>query len=68
MAENVPIGHRIPLEIAIDLDSPPYGIVSYRLVTYDNHEQNQFSIIYDNQSRELELIVNEKLDREKVDK
>ncbi|CAM4755086.1 unnamed protein product [Rotaria magnacalcarata] len=68
MAENVPIGHRIPLEIAVDLDSPPYGIVSYRLVTYDNHEQNQFSIIYDNQSRELELIVNEKLDREKVDK
>ena len=68
MAENVPIGHRIPLEIAIDLDSPPYGIDHYRLVTYDNHEQYQFSIVYDNQSRELELIVNEKLDREKIEK
>ncbi|CAF2717221.1 unnamed protein product [Rotaria sp. Silwood2] len=68
MAENVPIGHRIPLEIAIDLDSPPYGIDHYRLVTHDNNEQNQFSIIYDNQSRELELIVNERLDREKVDR
>lgn len=68
MAENVPIGHRIPLEIAMDLDSPPYGIDHYRLITYDNHEQNQFSIVYDNQSRELELIVNEKLDREKTEK
>jgi hypothetical protein len=68
MAENVPIGHRIPLEIAMDLDSPPYGIDHYRLVTYDNHEQYQFSIVYDNQSRELELIVKEKLDREKIEK
>ncbi|UJR36927.1 hypothetical protein I4U23_029639 [Adineta vaga] len=68
MAENVPIGHRIPLEIAVDLDSPPYGIDHYRLVTYENHEQHQFSIAYDNQSRELELIVNEKLDREKIEK
>lgn len=68
MAENVPIGHRIPLEIAIDSDSPPYGIDHYRLVTSDNHEQQEFSIVYDNQSRELELIVNEKLDREKVEK
>jgi hypothetical protein len=68
MAENVPIGHRIPLEIAIDLDSPPYGIDSYRLVTSDGNEQYQFSIDYDNQSRELELIVNEKLDREKISK
>ena len=68
MAENVPIGHRIPLETAMDLDSPPYGIDHYRLVTYDNHEQYQFSIVYDNQSRELELIVNEKLDREKIEK
>ncbi|CAF1405816.1 unnamed protein product [Adineta steineri] len=68
MAENVPIGHRIPLETAIDLDSPPYGIDHYRLVTFENHEQHQFSIVYDNQSRELELIVNEKLDREKIEK
>jgi hypothetical protein len=68
MAENVPIGYRIPLEVAVDLDSPPYGIYSYRLVTYDNHEQYTFSIAYDNQSRELELIVNEKLDREKIEK
>jgi hypothetical protein len=69
MAENVPVGYRIPLEIAIDLDSPPYGIDSYRLVTYDNNnEQNIFSINYDNHSRELELIVNERLDREKIEK
>jgi hypothetical protein len=68
MAENVPIGHRIPLEIAIDLDSPPYGIDHYRLVTLETDEQYHFSIVYDNQSRELELVVNEKLDREKMAK
>ena len=68
MAENVPIGHRIPLETAIDLDSPPYGIDYYRLVTYDNREQYQFFIIYDNKNKELELIVNENLDREKKEK
>lgn len=68
MAENVPVGHRIPLEIAIDLDSPPFGIDRYRLATSDDQEQEQFSIVYDNQSRELELIVNEKLDRETNDK
>lgn len=59
MAENVPIGHRIPLETAIDLDSPPYGIDNYRLETINNNEQYQFSIVYDNHSRELELIVRE---------
>ncbi|CAF3469268.1 unnamed protein product [Rotaria socialis] len=68
MAENVPIGHRIPLEIAIDLDSLPYGIDYYRLETIDDSEQHQFSIVYDNQSRELELIVKEKLDRELIEK
>ena len=68
MAENVPIGHRIPLETAIDLDSPPYGIDNYHLETINGNEQYQFSIIYDNQSRELELIVQEKLDREKIEK
>ncbi|UJR09245.1 hypothetical protein I4U23_013491 [Adineta vaga] len=68
MAENVPIGHRIPLEIAIDLDSPPYGIDHYRLETIDGNDQYQFSIVYDNQSRELELIVKEKLDRENKEK
>jgi hypothetical protein len=68
IAENVPIGYRIPLEVAVDLDSPPYGIDSYRLVTYDNHEQYTFSIAYDNQSRELELIVKEPLDREVIEK
>ena len=67
-AENVPVGHRIPLEIAVDLDSPPYGIDHYRLVTSTDEEQEQFSIVYDHQSRELELIVNERLDREKVDR
>ena len=66
MAENVPLGHRIPLEMAIDADSPPFGIDTYRLETIDGHDQSQFSIIYDNQSRELELIVQEKLDREKI--
>ncbi|CAF1682899.1 unnamed protein product, partial [Adineta ricciae] len=60
MAENVPIGHRIPLETAIDLDSPPYGIDHYRLETIDGNDQYQFSIVYDNQSRELELIVKER--------
>ncbi|CAF1035712.1 unnamed protein product [Rotaria sordida] len=64
MAENVPIGHRIPLEIAIDLDSLYYGIDYYRLEILNNNQQYQFSIIYDNHSRELELIVKEKLDRE----
>ncbi|CAF1326528.1 unnamed protein product [Adineta ricciae] len=68
MAENVPIGHRIPLETAIDLDSPPYGIDHYRLETIDGNDQYQFSIVYDNQSRELELIVKERLDREKIEK
>jgi hypothetical protein len=68
MAENVPIGHRIPLETAIDLDSPPYGIDTYRLETINGNEQYQFSIVYDNQSRELELIVKEKLDREQIEK
>jgi hypothetical protein len=68
MAENVPIGHRIPLETAIDLDSPPYGIDNYRLETINGNEKYQFSIVYDNQSRELELIVKEKLDREKIEK
>jgi hypothetical protein len=68
MAENVPIGYRIPLETAIDLDSPPYGIENYRLETINGNEQYQFSIVYDNQSRELELIVKEKLDREKIEK
>jgi hypothetical protein len=68
MAENVPIGHRIPLEIAIDLDSPPYGIDTYRLETINGNEQYQFSIVYDNQSRELELIVKEPLDREVIEK
>jgi hypothetical protein len=68
MAENVPIGHRIPLETAIDLDSPPYGIENYRLETINENEQYQFSIVYDNQSRELEIIVKEKLDREKIEK
>ena len=68
MAENVPVGHRVPLEIAIDLDSPPFGIDRYQLVTSADQEQEQFSIVYDNQSRELELIVNEKLDRETSDK
>jgi hypothetical protein len=67
-AENVPVAHRIPLEIAIDLDSPPYGIDRYRLVTSNDDEQEQFSIVYDNQSRELELIVNERLDRERIDR
>ncbi|CAF2788522.1 unnamed protein product [Rotaria sp. Silwood2] len=64
MAENVPIGHRIPLEIAIDLDSLSYGIDYYRLEPMNDNEQYQFSIVYDNHSRELELIVKEKLDRE----
>ncbi|CAF1305545.1 unnamed protein product [Adineta steineri] len=68
MAENVPIGHRIPLETAIDLDSPPYGIDNYRLETINGYEQYQFSIVYDSQSRELELIVKEKLDRESIEK
>ncbi len=68
MAENVPIGHRIPLETAIDLDSPPYGIDNYRLETINGNDQYQFSIVYDNQSRELELIVKEKLDREQIEK
>lgn len=68
MAENVPIGHRIPLEIAVDLDSLTYGIDYYRLETIDGYEQNQFTIVYDNQSRELELIVREKLDREAIEK
>ena len=68
MAENVPIGHRIPLEIAMDLDSPPYGIDHYRLITSDNRQPTEFSIVYDNHSRELELIVNEKLDRETTEK
>lgn len=69
MAENVPIGHRIPLETAIDLDSPPYGIETYRLESIENKIFTYpFSIIYDNQSRELELIVREKLDREKIEK
>ena len=68
MAENVPVGHRVPLEIAVDLDSPPYGIDHYRLVKANDDEQEQFSIVYDNQSRELELIVDEKLDREKIDR
>ena len=67
MAENVPVGHRIPLEIASDSDSPPYGIETYRLETIDGREQNQFSIVYDNQSRELEFVVREKLDREKIE-
>ncbi|CAF3462335.1 unnamed protein product [Rotaria sp. Silwood1] len=64
MAENVPIGHRIPLEIAIDLDSLSYGIDNYHLESMNDNEQYQFSIVYDNHSRELELIVKEKLDRE----
>jgi protocadherin delta 1 len=68
LAENVPIGYRLPLETAIDLDSPPYGIEYYRLETINGYEQYQFSIVYDNQSRELELIVKEKLDREKIEK
>ena len=68
MAENVPIGHRIPLETASDLDSPPYGIDNYRLETINGNEPYQFSLVYDNQSRELELIVKEKLDREKIEK
>ena len=67
VAENVPIGHRIPLEMAIDLDSPSYGIDHYRLETVDKSKQHQFSIIYDNQSRELELIVKERLDRETIE-
>jgi hypothetical protein len=68
IAENVPIGYRIPLETAIDLDSPPYGIDTYRLETINGNEQYQFSIVYDNQSRELELIVKEPLDREVIEK
>ena len=68
IAENVPIGYRIPLETAIDLDSPPYGIDNYRLETMNGNEQYQFSIVYDNQSRELELIVKETLDREITEK
>jgi len=68
MAENVPLGHRIPLEIAVDYDSPPYGIDSYRLDSIDQYDQQQFALIYDNQSRELELIVKQKLDREKIEK
>ena len=68
MAENVPIGHRIPLEVAIDLDSPPYGIDTYRLEINGSKEHvRTFSLIYDNQSRELELIVEEKLDREQME-
>ena len=68
MAENVPIGHRIPLETASDMDSPPYGIDNYRLETINGNQPYQFAIVYDNQSRELELIVKEKLDREKIEK
>lgn len=68
IAENVPIGHRVPLEIGTDLDSPPFGIDRYRLVDENDNEQEQFSIVYDNFSRELELIVKQKLDRELVDK
>jgi hypothetical protein len=66
MAENVPIGHRIPLEMAVDFDSPPYGIETYRLETIDGNEQFTFAIVYDNHSRELELMVQEKLDRETI--
>ena len=67
MAENVPIGHRIPLEVAVDLDSPPYGIETYRLEENDQSRISAFSLIYDNHSRELELIVEEKLDREQIE-
>ena len=68
MAENVPIGHRIPLEVAVDLDSPPYGIDTYRLEENDQSQRTSaFSLIYDNQSRELELIVEDKLDREQIE-
>ena len=42
MAENVPIGHRIPLETAIDLDSPPYGIDNYRLETMNGNIKINF--------------------------
>ena len=68
VAENVPIGHRIPLEVAVDLDSPPYGIDTYRLETNEQSRRvAAFSLIYDHQSRELELIVEEKLDREQIE-
>lgn len=68
MAENVPIGHRIPLEMATDFDSPSFAIESYRLETMNGEKPSQFGIIYDKISRELELIVEQELDRETKEK
>lgn len=61
IAENVPLGHRIPLELAFDPDSGLNTIQRYELLPTN---QSVFQLVYDSKEPQLYLNVIHQLDRE----
>jgi len=65
LPENVPIGYKIPIDLAYDPDAGINSIQNYTLLSASD-DYNTFQLIQQTLDSELALIVKQKLDREKI--
>ncbi len=65
-SESDPIGTRRSLPIALDMDSPRYGVRSYRMVTFVDAFELKEVVNQENGLNDLQLIQRVALDRETV--
>jgi hypothetical protein len=64
VAENLPAGHRIPVELAVDPDAGLNAVHSYTLVNSSRDVDATFSLVFEEAERRLYLQVKRRLDRE----
>lgn len=66
ISENVPIGYKIPIDLAYDPDIGRNKIQSYELISEQNSIKQTFKLAQNLNESQLYLVVNENLDRENI--
>ena len=68
ISENVPVGYKIPIDLAYDPDVGKNKIQSYEILSGDNRQvEETFKLLQNLNEGQLHLVVTGELDREQVD-